>query len=133
MDIFLLQIKHNQDFYDCICAGHPDNYYDWKITVSFYIAVHYLKALAYKKMVLLPSSHFDVEKLVNPTKGDALKLTHNAWDWYYNLYLYSRTARYSGFTEDPTLYMAIKKADYQYCEKYLTKFKNYMKGKGIQV
>jgi len=131
MDFFITQIKHNEHFYDCVCVNYPDNFFDWKITIAFYIAVHYLKALATKQGVVLSSSHFDVEKQVNPDKRNELGLIRHAWDWYYNLYLASRSARYSGFTSDHKTYMATKEADFRHCEKCLRKFKNYMKSKGI--
>lgn len=127
------QIRHNEDFYACICKSFPDNFYDWKITILFYIAIHYLKALAYKSNVKLPASHYDIEHEVNPKKGNILHLTYKAWDWYFDLYLCSRTARYDGFVVDQETYMLIKKADYEMCEKNLNKFRNYMKGKGIEV
>ena len=133
MQVFLTQAKHNENFYVCICQNYADNFFDWKITVAFYIAVHYLKALAKKKNVDLSPSHYDVEKQVNPDKRNELNLTRNAWDWYFNLYLESRTARYQGFTSDHAAYMAIKKVDYDKCDRYLTKLRNYMKGKGVQI
>lgn len=131
MQIFLNHAKHNENFHVCICTNYADNFFDWKIIVSFYIAIHYLKALAAHKNIQLPSSHFAIDKMCDPKKAEnALGLTHNAWDWYTLLYQCSRTARYDGFIDTDTD-MIIKKADHIACTKALNKFKNYMAGKGI--
>ena len=49
MQQYLNQANHNQKFHDCINSEFPGHFCDWKITVLFYIAIHYLKALADKK------------------------------------------------------------------------------------
>ena len=103
MQIFLNHAKHNENFHVCICTNYADNFFDWKIIVSFYIAIHYLKALAAHKNIQLPSSHFAIDKMCDPKKAEnALGLTHNAWDWYTLLYQCSRTARYDGFIDTDT-------------------------------
>ena len=49
MSQYLNQAEHNEGFYAVMCSYNASSYYDWKITCQFYVAIHYLKALAEKR------------------------------------------------------------------------------------
>ena len=94
------QANHNQDFHDCIDTKFPDKFYDWKITVCFYIGLHWLKSLAAKKGIDIGETHFDIDKNVNPSRPHTIMpISKNAWREYKALFNYSQTARYTGITD----------------------------------
>jgi len=130
---FLEQINHNQNFYNCIDNNFKDKFYDWKITVLFYIAVHCLKSLSVKRNIKIGNTHFDIECNVNPDReGSKMKISRNAWREYKNLYQYSRTARYNGITDIET-FEQLKQIDHKYCLEHLKRFKKYVKGQGVNI
>lgn len=125
------QAKHNWDFHDCVETNFSGKFYDWKITVLFYIAIHYLKALASKRGIDIGETHFDIEHNVNPDRtGRKMQITKNAWREYKNLFNYSRTARYEGITDIAT-FEQLKQIDHSYCLKHLDNFRRYIEGQGV--
>jgi hypothetical protein len=125
------QAKHNNDFHDCIESNFSGRFYDWKITVLFYVAIHYLKALAANRNIDIGVTHYDIEHNVNPDRnGKKMQISRNAWREYKNLFNYSRTSRYEGIT-DITTFEKLKQADHSYCLKHLDSFKNYIEGQGV--
>lgn len=133
MQEHIKQAEHNEDFHNSICSYSSNRFYDWKITCVFYIAIHYLKALASKNNVNIGTSHFDIEKSVSPQKNATIMpLSKNAWNNYRFLYRYSRTARYSGFTDENT-FEQLKQNDYNHCLQCLAGFKGYIKGQGVPI
>jgi hypothetical protein len=133
MKEFLTQAQHNQEFHDCIAEEFADKFHDWRITVLFYVAIHYLKALASKRGVQIGDTHHEIECNVNPDRPSAtMKIKKNAWKEYKRLYDYSRTARYAGYCPITT-FEELKKIDYQYCLQHLEHFKKYVKGEGVPV
>lgn len=133
MQRFLEQINHNQSFYTCIDKNFTDKFFDWKITVLFYIAVHCLKALSVKRNINVGDTHYDIECNVNPDReGSKMKITRNAWREYKSLYQYSRTARYNGITDIET-FEKLKRNDHKYCLEHIKRFKKYIKGQGVDI
>lgn len=135
MQQHLDQANHNLALHDSLCSNFPDQYYDWKITLLFYTALHYLKALASMKGIEIGNTHFDIDRNCNPegyNRGITVKMPikRNIWDEYKNLFIYSQSARYSGI-DDKAIFEQLKKADHAYCIKHLEKFKKYIKGSGV--
>ncbi len=131
MQEYLSQAQHNQDFHDCVHSSFSDKFFDWKITALFYIAIHYLKALASQKGINIGDTHADIEKSVNPDKHDVkMRISRNAWRDYKSLYQYSRTARYEGIM-DIKSFEKLKEIDHGYCLEHLRKFKGYIQGQGV--
>ncbi len=132
MQKHLDQAIHNQEFHTCICDSFEEQFFDWKITVLFYVAIHCLKALAESKGIDIGSTHFDIEKNVNPEKyKPSMSISKNAWYEYRNLYNYSRTARYDGIT-DPDTFELLRKQDHLHCLRHLEKFKMYIENQGLK-
>ncbi len=87
MQQHLDQAAHNQDFHDCIQKNFTTKFFDWKITILFYTAIHLLKALAAKRGINIGETHQDIEKNVNPDRPNAkMMITKNAWREYKSLY-----------------------------------------------
>lgn len=127
------QAVHNQDFHDCIEHQFSTKFFDWKITALFYIALHYLKALAAHRSIDIGQTHQDIEKNVNPDRHNAkMRISRNAWKEYKNLYRYSHTARYEGIT-DVTTFERLKQIDHGYCLTHLDNFKKYLRGQGLSI
>lgn len=133
MQKHLDQATHNQNFHDCIDTQFQGQFYDWKITAIFYIAIHCLKALAASRNIDIGETHFDIEHSVNPDRSNAkMRITRTAWREYKNIFNYSRTARYEGITDIET-FEQLKKIDHSFCLKHLENFKKYIQGQGISV
>ena len=133
MQQYLDQAAHNQNFHNCIESNFNGQFHDWKITVLFYIAIHYLKALAASRGVDIGETHYEIEQSVNPDRQNSkMKITRNAWREYKNLFNYSRTSRYEGITDFST-FEKLKQIDHSYCLTHLDNFKKYMQGQGLKI
>lgn len=129
----ILQAKHNEKFHDCICEQFPDRFFDWKITVLFYQAIHYLKALAAQKGLNIGDTHFEIEQSINPDKKKTvMPITKGAWREYNALFQYSQTARYNGITDFET-FEKLKEYDYNFAKKNLENFKKYLASVGLKM
>jgi hypothetical protein len=126
MQEFLNQAYHNKELLEHLCSTKPDHYYDWKITLSFYVALHYLKQLADTKNVKIGHTHAEISNNVSTnSRTRILIISNTAWSNYHNLYTYSRTARYSGFInfED---FNTIQKNNYIHSAQLLRNFELYI-------
>jgi hypothetical protein len=133
MSQHLSQATHNQNFHNVIDTNFKNQFHDWKITILFYVAIHYLKALADLKKINIGNTHFDIEQTVNPDRPHAkMRITKNAWREYKALFKYSQTARYEGITDLATFEL-LKHLDHLYCLQHLENFKKYVQGQGVKV
>lgn len=127
----LLQSEHNEQFHLKLQEFFPSSFFDWKITVLFYCAIHYLKALAVASKADIGDTHFDIERSVNPDRTTAtMRISRTAWINYKRLYHYSRNARYNGII-DLENFEELKKRDYQMCILHFNDFKKYITSRGI--
>ena len=131
MQSHINQAVHNRNFHHCIDTKFAGQYSDWKITVLYYVAIHYLKALAAKRGITLGDTHYDIEHNINPAKDNCrMRITKNAWHHYRSLLKYSRTSRYEGIM-DIAAFESLKENDHSHCLQHLTAFKNYIIGQEI--
>lgn len=134
MQQYLEQARHNQEFHDCIAANFEGQYYDWRTTVLFYIAIHCLKALASKNKVNLGNSHKDIEYNINSRNDDAvLPIKYNQFQHYMTLYQNSRTARYDGTTKDDKTQKILQLNNLNDSIKSLEIFKKYLSERGVTI
>lgn len=134
MDKFLNQAHHNEDFHRCICKNFSDKFCDWKITSLFYIAIHYLKALALQRGIDMGQTHYEIEQNVNPKKDNAsMRIKKGAWLEYKSLLNYSRTSRYDGIVSDFETFETLMKNDYKMALKNLDNFKKYVSSQGLNL
>ena len=133
MQKHLRQAEHNGNLHEDLQQSFPATYFDWKITLLFYIAIHWLRALAAKEQINIGDTHFDIEANVNPERHNArMRITKGAWREYKALYHYSRSARYEGIF-DPQIFEDLKKADHKMCLQHLGNFKRYLERRGLQI
>lgn len=127
----LSQATQNRQFHDALCTSYPDHYYDWKVTVCFYEALHYLDSYCCEKGETSLNTHRKREIQLNPrNQSEGLKLSNGAWNLYSFLLEESKKARYDGFI-DYDHFMQMKKDDHSNCVIALEKLKEYFKSKGV--
>lgn len=122
MQQHLNQAKHNESFLSVVETHFPDNFFDWKITIIFYIAVHYIDAYfaSYGEHTY---SHEDRrEKLEYGANSVSMAFI----DHYNNLYNICRNARYNGFTDEQA-YLRLQQNKLAEAKKNLKFIKNYIK------
>jgi hypothetical protein len=119
MSAFIEQVKHNESLLNHLDTTFPNKYFDSKITLTFYCALHLIKELARVKGVAIGDSHVDNLNNLNPFPRAGvipkLKISKTQYDFYNDTYQYSRVARYTGIT-DYTIFEAQRKADYNICK-----------------
>jgi hypothetical protein len=92
------QAQHNEAFLSAIKSHFPQKFFDWKITVTLYIAIHFLQAFARFKRVNIGNSHREMLDNSNPSNTAATNpLSQNAFNAYRNLFHLSHGSRYSAF------------------------------------
>ena len=89
----LNKAKYNEDFLAKFEELLPNEYFDWKLTVVFYIAVHYIDAYFLSHGTSI-NSH---ENRRRALENHHTTLSDDCIDNYNNLYRLSRNARYNGF------------------------------------
>jgi hypothetical protein len=134
MEYFLKQAAHNKNFIECLQDKFPDNFYDWKITATFYEAIHYLKALALYRQCNIGETHYDIFNNVNPhsKRNPSMQINKTAWYCYITLYNYSKSARYDGIA-DPDTMEILRKIDFEDGQKALDSFKKYIVSQGVSI
>lgn len=88
--IYENKADHNQDFLDSIIQDYPTDYYDWKVTLQFYIALHRCYCVLDASGYVICNRHKDniknLEAINKVLSANLFKLFRN-----------SRQARYEGF------------------------------------
>ena len=108
------QAEHNLKFLKEINKNFPTDFFDWKITVAFYTAIHLTKALLWKRKGEEFESH---EKrngtLSHQRNNHQSPVTKNYWINYKLLYDESQKVRYDGFLQDRITLRNIQARDYE--------------------
>jgi hypothetical protein len=131
MHSHLLKASHNEEFHKCICDTFKDKFFDWKVTVLFYIGLHWLKALSKKRSIDIGDSHYDIENAVNPDRSTAIMpIKRGAWREYNKLFVYSRLARYEGITTSE-VHHELMNNYYSDCITHLHNFKLYIESQKV--
>lgn len=137
---FVSHAAANWQFHEKLCTNFPEEHFDWKITLLFYTALHWLQSLAAKKSIEIGNTHFDVENAVKPnarrrqsSANIKMPISVTAWDNYSKLQDYSRSARY--YSPSMTLpdFHAVCKTNHEKCLKHLADFKKYIQAQGVPV
>lgn len=105
---------NNERFLQFIESNIKDDFIDWKITVIFYAALHYLKAFLKFKKVPNVNSHKEIDNAINPgLEGAKYPIPKNEFETYRDLYQISRSVRYSGIYKSDLQVLLLS----QSCEK----------------
>lgn len=131
MNEFHKQALHNKEFLDCI-EKQFEKFFDWKITVNFYIAIHLLKALAKKRNKDIGQTHYDIANSLDPgrTRSPIMPMPPEMWKKYKRMFQYSIDSRYQGVLTPEIREIALKR-DLVEVNKLQTTFCAYMRSEGI--
>ena len=88
--------NHNQSFLDSIIGDYPLEYFDWKVTIQFYIALHRCYCVLDASGHSICNRHKDN---INNLKTIDAELGRNLFKLYNN----SRQSRYDGFIHDDAM------------------------------
>ncbi len=121
------QAVHNYRFFWEVHSKLPGAFYDWKITVLFYTALHLLRALMRKRGIEVSDSHQGLSAVINPNRSDPVSpVKKHCYDSYKILYNASLEVRYSGFL-NPDKQSIYLKRRFSTCEEALKSIDVYMK------
>ena len=91
------QKDHNQSFLEDLIRDYPNNYFDWKITVLFYISIHLIRDFAFKKRsVEISKSHRAVFEFLEQETSKSSQVYKS----FSILFRNCRDCRYNGFTTE---------------------------------
>tara|TARA_R110001583_G_C5667331_1_gene410338 strand:+ start:924 stop:1307 length:384 start_codon:yes stop_codon:yes gene_type:complete len=106
---------HNEDFLQSIINDYPNTYFDWKVTVQFYCALHRCYCVLLTNGSVVETRHqlnINNIKTINPELSRSL----------FSVYKNSRSSRYDGFINDDAM-ERINKINYQKSDSELRKIK----------
>jgi len=130
---YLDQGIHNAEFRRCIDQHYPNRFTDWKITVTFYEAHHYLRALAANKHINIGKTHSEIHAQVDPNRPNArMPISRSAWNSYSRMFRYAQISRYQGMTDRST-FETLLSSYYAHQLSDLELFKKYVTGKGASI
>ena len=98
MNPFQSQAEKNEELLSILDANYPNAYDDWKITIIFYICLHYIKSKAFQKNINLGNDHKEMLFNISQKLNAKMPLNQDITESYFNLFEDSRYARYSGFS-----------------------------------
>jgi uncharacterized protein (UPF0332 family) len=113
MEKYILQAEHNLRFLKEINANFPLDFFDWKITIAFYTAIHLTKALLLKRIGKEFDNHEQINATLSHRRNPKSPVKEKYWKAYMFLYDESQKVRYTGFTNDSETLKAIQARDYE--------------------
>ena len=131
MKSYVDQGKHNESLLSHLKTTFPDTYFDWKITIIFYSAIHYLKAYAALNKKNIGVTHQEIfNNTDSHNKNAVFPIQKGAFILYKDIFHYSKNARYNGMIDSSTFEILMKK-DFQECEILFEKFKKFLISKRV--
>lgn len=132
MQYHISQIKHNEEFSLVLETHYPKKYFDWRITVLFYTALHYLRALEKSKGLNFGTNHKSTRQNINPKLGGLMPVSQSCFDAYMDMFNSAHTARYTGFLKASD-FNTFMEYDYKSCENSLQVIKAYCIANGVKI
>lgn len=123
---YFKQAISNENFLLSIERSFSKDFFDWKTTVAFYSALHYIKSYALTKGVVL-SDHSDTFKKLYSQQGKSptLKIDSKIVSCYRNLFRLAHSSRYDGYTK-PDVCGKIGKLRFKDAKEYLELVKHWI-------
>lgn len=125
--------QSNEKFRKEICHCFDDQFFDWKTTVCFYEAIHWLRALAQHRRVDIGRYHEDIKRNIDSNNPQATMVIENyAKKAYQVLYKNSQSARYEpciGDIDDNEIYSSM----FKHSEEKLREFRTYIDKQGFTI
>lgn len=111
-ELLLKQARHNESALQLLCKS-TDEFFDWKFTMLYYAALHYMKAwLREQGYDGSLESHFDVLEIINRQRQGASIYKPKPWVFFAFKNLHKRSSDYRYQFKVITTNIAIQKADY---------------------
>lgn len=124
--------KHNEDFLNTIENAAPNSFFDWKITVCFYSALHYLRALEKLKKKQIGNSHKQFLFHLDSSNKDAvLPINRTIFEHYQSLFDMAHKTRYTAFI-NAKFQMSLYKSNLEFAKNSLSTIKQYCVKQGIK-
>lgn len=123
--------KKNEKFLQFIELHGKDDYIDWKITVCFYSALHYVKAFL-KKHSINTNNHKDIDDQIHFKNGGKAKFDQPHYEVYEDLRRNASVARYSGVFSTSFQEQYLKNLCIE-SKKSLHQIKLYIGSKGVKL
>ena len=130
MQDHLNQALHNHKFISECCTNYPNDYFDWKVTATFYCALHILRAFCEARGVNPGRNHFDIRQSLNPSGKQIMPSKTHAWKAYNKLQEYSEVARYDTFLS-AEIENETQRDNFENCLKRIDELKGYFKSEGV--
>lgn len=137
-ELHLKQAKHNSDFAAHCETTFADNYFDWKITVVFYEALHYVKAyLEIQGVTTDTLRHTQISDIIDydPKRNRGAKqkipFVKRAFKSYQRLRENSENARYDCHFLNQDDGLAHNKSVYNQSKQALGILKDYLEARGL--
>ena len=133
MDEFANHANHNHKFYETICTDYPDHFFDWKNIALFYIAIHFIKALAKHRNKIIGTTHAEINNNLRTGKHNPeMPISKTAYENYMNLFHYSQSARYDGIP-NIDLFQKLRKKDHEHACKCFRDLKRFIISAGVKI
>lgn len=122
------QAVSNDNFLSIVEKNSPTNFFDWKTTICFYCALHYMKSFAATKNVDLENHNdFDIKTFSQSTGASPeLIVDSQIRSFYINLRKASNHSRYDGLLLNAKVAKKVAKLRYKDSLQYLEKIKNWV-------
>jgi hypothetical protein len=128
----LNQAKHNENFLSEIEKHSSNNYFDWKVVVVFYSALHYLRALEKLHNKKIYGRHKDLLYHINPKNIDAkMPIDQKCADSYFDLFNMSHISRYYGI-DNAQIHLALMKYNLNLAKSHYATIKKYCIANGVK-
>ncbi|KIO75563.1 hypothetical protein TH53_19685 [Pedobacter lusitanus] len=132
MQAHVNQALHNENFINECIKNHPDSFFDWKVTASFYTALHLFRAFCELRGVDPGRTHQDIANNFDPkrTSKPLTSIAPFVWKNYIRLQRYSENARYEVFLE-PDVENEIQRGNFGHCLTLLNELKSFFHKQGV--
>lgn len=128
----LNQALHNENFVKECCENFPNSYFDWKVTATFYTALHLVRAFCDNRGVNPGKTHGEIRAALNPKGKPLTQFKPHAWKAYTRLQEYAETARYDTFI-DSEVENEIQKDNFEICKSLLAELCKYFATEGVEL
>lgn len=128
MNSFLLKARRNLDFLKMLETDFPDEYFEWKVTVIFYIALNATKGYLELIAIIPKSNHNELANQIDSHSSNTSTATFDIQYpvEYKRIREFSEAARYEPIQND-ALYDQIFKGNYNQCKIKLNRLIEFLR------
>ena len=124
----------NENFVQNLNQAFPYNHQDWKITVTFYAGLHYMRAYLDMRHVVVGDTHKDLFDVINPRSSLApFPLPFPIFRDYQRLSQFSRSTRYEASRLNDPNYPNWLTGSLLASQNYLSNIKAYLKSQKLPI